>query len=279
MGKQYYEALLKEIILIENPHLLEVIPTIISDDENRVLTRKLDEAEILNMIREMTQLSTPSLYGFGANFYLFYQDIIKKDLCAAINKFFTIGVLPRSWKAIFLTLILKKDTPQHFSEFRSIKLCNVRYKIISKFMNNRIKEILSNIISKEQGALVKGKIIQENIALVQEMTQSINHKIYGENMTVKLDMKKAYHQMNQDFLFRVLEWFGFYTQWIKFIGALINHNPILVLIDRVLSNFFTSGQRLRQGDPPSPTLFIIAEEVLSKGITHLLRNNIPLFTI
>lgn len=63
-------------------------------------------------------------------------------------------------------------------------------------MNNRIKEILSNIISKEQGALVKGKIIQENIALVQEMTQSINHKIYGENMTVKLDMKKAYHQMN-----------------------------------------------------------------------------------
>lgn len=72
MGKKYYEALLKEIIPIENPHLLEVIPTIISDDENRVLTRKLDEAEILNMIREMTQLSTPSLYGFGANFYLFY---------------------------------------------------------------------------------------------------------------------------------------------------------------------------------------------------------------
>lgn len=147
--RQYYEALLKETIPTTNLHLLEVIPKVISAEVNRDLTQKLDEVEILNTRREMSQDSAPGPDDFGANFYLFNWDIIKKDLCEAINEFFTINVLPRLWKATFLALILKKEKPLHFSKFRPISLCNVRYKIISKLMNNIMKEILSRVISKE----------------------------------------------------------------------------------------------------------------------------------
>lgn len=34
------------------------------------------------------------------------------------------------------------------------------------------------------------------MALVQEIMQSINYKIYGGNMIVKLDMEKAYEILN-----------------------------------------------------------------------------------
>lgn len=56
-----------------------------------------------------------------------------------------------------------------FVELRLISLYNVRYKIISKFLSNRMSDILPNIISREQGAFMKERIIQENIALVQEI--------------------------------------------------------------------------------------------------------------
>lgn len=56
-----------------------------------------------------------------------------------------------------------------FVELRLISLYNVRYKIISKFLSNRMSDILPNIISREQGAFMKERIIQENIAIVQEI--------------------------------------------------------------------------------------------------------------
>lgn len=74
-------------------------------------------------------------------------------------------------------------------------------------------------------------------------------------------------------MFRVLERFRFNTQWVDLIAALIKHNPISLLIDGTLTNFFTSGQGLKQGVPLSPTLFIIAKEVLCRGINCMLRNN------
>lgn len=38
--------------------------------------------------------------------------------------------------------------------------------------------------------------IFENITLVQEMTHSINKKSKGENVTVKVNMVKAYDRLN-----------------------------------------------------------------------------------
>lgn len=44
---------------IENPHLFDVIPNVISKEENQNLTRKLEEVEIFNTLKEMAQDFSP----------------------------------------------------------------------------------------------------------------------------------------------------------------------------------------------------------------------------
>jgi hypothetical protein len=63
------------------------------------------------------------------------------------------AILP-SLKATFLTLIPKEEDATHPKQFKSISLCNVIYKIITKVMANYLKPILPFIISKEQSSYV-----------------------------------------------------------------------------------------------------------------------------
>lgn len=49
--------------------------------------------------------------------------------------------------------------------FRLISLCNVSYKIITKVLANRHREILDLIISPTQSVFIQGRFICDNIIL------------------------------------------------------------------------------------------------------------------
>lgn len=56
------------------------------------------------------------------------------------------------------------------TQFRPISLCNVVYKIVSKVMANRLKLILTQIISLAQSAFVFSRHISDNSLLVSEIS-------------------------------------------------------------------------------------------------------------
>lgn len=88
------------------------------------------------------------------------------------------------------------------SHFRPISLCNIIFKIVSKVLANRLKQILGNIISEYQSAFVADRVITNNILISFETLHYMKFKRQGNttHMALKLDMSKAYDRVEWDYL-------------------------------------------------------------------------------
>jgi hypothetical protein len=66
------------------------------------------------------------------------------------------GIIPERWNDTMIVLILKVDCPESITQYRPISLCNVIYKIISKMLALRAKDILPDVISPMQSGFCPG---------------------------------------------------------------------------------------------------------------------------
>lgn len=79
----------------------------------------------------------------------------------------------------------------------------------------------------------------------------------------KLDIQKAYDYLNRNFLIQFLDKMESGNKRIKWIPQCISTVRFSVIIHRVPNGFFPSQRGLRQDDPLSPFLFILAMEGMS----------------
>ena len=82
----------------------------------------------------------------------------------------------------------------------------------------------------------------------------------------KVDFEKAYDSINWKFLFRMLELMAFPSKWIDWIKGCLISGKGSILVNGSPTNEFRFKIGLRQGDPISPFLFIIALEVVDMFI-------------
>lgn len=105
--------------------------------------------------------------------------------------------------------------------------------------------------------------------LAQEIIRDINKRNKLHNVVVKLDMTKAYDIVSWKYLIQVIRKFDFSERLIDMIVRLISNNWYFILMNGRSFGFFQSSRELKQEDPLSPTLFIIAAEVLARSLNGL----------
>ena len=104
-------------------------------------------------------------------------------------------------------------------DLRKIALCNVLYKIVTKVLANRLKMVLSDIISDSQCAFVPGRMITDNIMVAYELMHYLKRKRHGNSgfAVLKIDISKAYDHLEWGFLHNMMLALGFFQRWVALI--------------------------------------------------------------
>ena len=103
------------------------------------------------------------------------------------------------------------------SDFKPISLCNVIYKIISKVLANRLKQILPQLIAPSQSTFVPGRLITNNVLVAYKTLHTMHCRRKGRKgaLAMKLDISKAYDHVEWEFLKGKMVRLGFPELWIE----------------------------------------------------------------
>ncbi|XP_026397062.1 uncharacterized protein LOC113291782 [Papaver somniferum] len=193
-----------------------ILPRIILDVDNVMLTAAPSEHEIENVVKHMLAWSAPAPDGFQAGSYQTQWQLIGNDIIHVVQ---------------------------------------------------RIRPFLKKLISPYQAAFVPRRAIHDNIIIAHEIIHSMKHK-EGLNgtMTLKLDLSKAFGRLEWNILIKVLDSFGFSKDFCNLIMQCVSTTSISVLLNGSPCDQFEPTRGVRQGDPLSPYLFILAMEYLSSSL-------------
>lgn len=254
-------------------NLMSAIPHLITEDLNTSLCLIPSGEEIKHTVFSLSGNSSPGPDGFTGNFYTHCWDIVSKDVTNAVQGFFQGWGIPQGLSSTIICMIPKVKNPSCYAEFRPISLCNFSFKIITKIISDRLQPVLPSIISPEQSGFIKGRLISDNFLLARELFMELDRPVRGHNLLIKLDMAKAYDRIEWDFLLLAMKRFGFAYRFTSLIAQTLMNCWFSVSFNGQLKGYFQSSRGVRQGDPLAPTLFIIAEEVLSRGLSRLFQSS------
>ena len=157
-----------------------------------------------------------------------------------------------------ITLLEKSGKDRTLLEnWRPISLVNVDTKIMSKVIAARVKKVLPSIIHYNQTGYVKDRFIGEAIRSIFDiMDFTAKENIPG--LLLFIDFQKAFDSVEWEFLIESLKKFNFGRDFLQWVKTFYNSIQSCVINNGVSSNFSTLERGVRQGDPVSPYLFIIA---------------------
>ncbi|KAL8137778.1 LOW QUALITY PROTEIN: hypothetical protein V2J09_003779 [Rumex salicifolius] len=121
-----------------------------SDHQN--LLRPITDEDIINAVGDMGAFKALGLDGFQPAFYQRFRDIVGGRL--TVENFFASGELPKPMNDTLLVVIVKVLKPELISQYRSISLSNVCYKVITKTLVNRIKPMMCDLVSLMQSSFI-----------------------------------------------------------------------------------------------------------------------------
>jgi retron-type reverse transcriptase len=151
--------------------------------------------------------------------------------------------------------------PQTVNDFRPISLINGAVKIIAKLMGDRLQKVIFSLVHPNQYGFIKTRTIQDCLAWAYGYIYQCQHS-KEEIIILKLDFTKAFDTIEHSTILTMMQRFGFDDNWIKWTTSILESATTSVLLNGVPGKSINCRRGVRQGDPMSPLLFVMAAELL-----------------
>uniref|UniRef100_A0A4W5LRK9 Reverse transcriptase domain-containing protein n=3 Tax=Hucho hucho TaxID=62062 RepID=A0A4W5LRK9_9TELE len=219
--------------------------------------------EVKDAIKELQVNKSPGVDGIIAEFYKIYGSLLAPILLEVYQYMEENNRVSESMVTGLITILYKnKGSKLKLENYRPISVLNSDYKILAKILANRMKKVLNDIIAPTQNYSVPGRDIADTINTIRDVINKMNRDKIG-GIVLNVDLNKAFDRVEHDFMFRVMEKYGFGNRIIGWIKLLYKKATSRVKCNGVLTDSFIIERSVRQGCPISALLFVLSVEPLA----------------
>ena len=200
--------------------------------KNVKLGQDLKIYEISQALKSMKNNKTPGIDGIPTDFLKVFWFYLKHFIQRSLNCCFRKGKLSYSMRQAII-ICLPKDTKDRrfLKNWRPISLLCVTYKLALTVIANRMKPYIDKIVSKSQTGFLSGRNISESTRLIYDIMHYTEvKKING--ILLLIDFAKAFDSISWTFIYKILSYFGFdddLLKWIKMFNVLDSCQTLSIL--------------------------------------------------
>ncbi|KAJ1166955.1 hypothetical protein NDU88_007348 [Pleurodeles waltl] len=134
-------------------------------------------------------------------------------------------------------------------------------------MVNRLKGAMGEIVHPDQTCPgVPGRRVADSLALIKDTIQYITDRNIHAAL-VCLDQEKTFDRVSHEFMERLLQGFGSGKWFCHYVRIMYTDIFSSVMVNGWKTDHFRIRSVVRQGCPPSPSLFVLVIELLAEYIS------------
>jgi hypothetical protein len=242
----------------------------ISTEELASLATPITEAEVADAILRTDPNKAPGPDGLARWFYRIHARVLAPFLTRLFNFVLDGALIPEQLKQGIVTTIYKgKGDPLDIANRRPITHLNADYKFLSKVINTRLTKLLPKLIAANQTGFISGRSILENVISLHSVFDLITPSPQiSLPLITFLDFEKAFDSISHSSVISKLKQLNFPSKIVNLITNMLTGASATISVKGHLSKPFSFKRGTRQGDPTSPTPFVLALECLNRALLN-----------
>lgn len=170
------------------------------------LVKQVNMEETANALKGKGSFKVPGPDGYQAVFFKRAWSVVGEVVHHFVWKIIEEGDIPEDAAEAILVLIPKKDKPNSMRDFRPLSICNVTYKLASKIIVNRLRDLVKDLVSPCQSSFVPGRQSLDDVVICREVVHTMKRTKSRRGMVVmKVDLEKSCDRLEWQFIGKILE--------------------------------------------------------------------------